>query len=132
MNEPVILEAVRTPYGKRKGGLRDFRSDSLLAFTVKGLLSRAGADPAKIEDVIAGCVSQAGEQAANLGRLASMLAGLPASVPGVALNRMCGSSQQAIHFASQAIAAGDMNYAVACGVENMTRVPMFLDVTLGK
>lgn len=132
MNEPVILDAVRTPFGKRKGGLREFRPDSLLAFTVKGLLSRAGADPARVEDVIAGCVSQAGEQAANLGRLASMLAGLPASVPGVALNRMCGSSQQAIHFASQAIAAGDMKYAVACGVENMTRVPMFLDVTLGK
>lgn len=130
--EPVIVDAVRTPYGKRKGMLREWRPDSLLAITIEALLQRTGVPAAKLEDVIAGCVSQAGEQAANVGRLAAMLAGLPASVPGVALNRMCGSSQQATHFAAQAVAAGDMRYVVAGGVESMTRVPMFLDVTLGR
>jgi acetyl-CoA acetyltransferase family protein len=99
---------------------------------VSGLLARAGLPGAQVEDLIAGCVSQAGEQGANIGRLAAMLAGLPESVPGVALNRMCGSSQQAVHFGAQAIAAGDMRYVVAGGVESMSRVPMFLDVTLGQ
>lgn len=132
MNEPVILEAVRTAYGKRKGGLREFRPDSLLATTISGLLERSGVPAECLEDVVAGCVSQAGEQAANVGRLAAMLAGLPAEVPGVSLNRMCGSSQQAVHFVAQGIAAGDLDYAIGCGVENMTRVPMFLDITLGR
>lgn len=132
MSEAVIIEAVRTPFGRRGGALRDQRPDALLAFAVSGLIERAGIDRAKVEDVIAGCVCQAGEQAANVGRLAVLLAGLPTDIPGVALNRMCGSSQQAVHFASQAVAAGDIRYAVACGVESMTRVPMFLDITLGQ
>lgn len=132
MREPVIVEAVRTPFGRRKGGLRESRPDSLLAFALGGMIERSGIDREKIEDVIAGCVSQAGEQAANVGRLAVMLAGIPHTVPGVTLNRMCGSSQQAVHFAAQAVAAGDARYAVGCGVENMSRVPMFLDVTLGR
>ena len=132
MNEAVIVEAVRTPFGRRGGWWADTRPDTLLAQTVAGLLARAGLPGAKVEDVIAGCVSQAGEQGANIGRLAAMLASLPESVPGVALNRMCGSSQQAVHFGAQAIAAGDMRYVVAGGVESMSRVPMFLDVTLGQ
>lgn len=132
MNEAVIVEAVRTPFGRRGGWWADTRPDALLARTVRGLLARAGLPDGKVEDLIAGCVSQAGEQGANLGRLAAMLAGLPESVPGVALNRMCGSSQQAVHFGAQAIAAGDMRYVVAGGVESMSRVPMFLDVTLGR
>lgn len=132
MNEAVIVEAVRTPFGRRGGRWADTRPDTLLAQTVQGLLARAGLPGAKVEDLIAGCVSQAGEQGANIGRLAAMLAGLPESVPGVALNRMCGSSQQAVHFGAQAIAAGDMRYVVAGGVESMSRVPMFLDVTLGQ
>ncbi len=132
MNEAVIVEAVRTPFGRRGGWWADMRPDTLLAHTVQGLLGRAGLPGAKVEDLIAGCVSQAGEQGANIGRLAAMLAGLPESVPGVALNRMCGSSQQAVHFGAQAIAAGDMRYVVAGGVESMSRVPMFLDVTLGQ
>jgi acetyl-CoA acyltransferase len=132
MLEPVILEAIRTPFGKRKGALRDTRPDSLLASTLQELVARSGVPVEKLDDVVAGCVSQAGEQAANVARLAALLAGLPAAVPGTTLNRMCGSSQQAVHFAAQAVAAGDMQYVIGCGVESMSRVPMFLDLTLGR
>lgn len=128
MAEPVILEAVRTPFGRRGGALREIRPDKLLAHTLRGLVDRADIDPDQIEDVICGAVTQAGEQGANVGRLAVMLAGFPVTVPAVSINRMCGSSQQAVHFASQAIAAGDMTYAIGCGVESMTRVPMFSDI----
>jgi len=127
MREPVILEAVRTPFAKAGGAFREVRPDALLAHTLDGLLERAGIDAEKIEDVINGTVTQAGEQGANVGRLAVMLAGFPATVPAVSLNRMCGSSQQAAHFASQAIAVGDISYAIASGVESMTRAPMFSD-----
>ena len=133
MNEAVIvLQAVRTPFGKRGGVWADTRPDDLLASAVTGLLRRAGLPGERVDDLIAGCVSQVGEQGANIGRLAAMLAGLPETVPGVSLNRMCGSSQQAVHFGAQAIAAGDMRYVIAGGVESMSRVPMFLDVTLGQ
>lgn len=132
MNNPVILEAVRTPYGKRKGALRDTRPDALLAATIDGLVARAGVAPGSINDVIAGCVTPVGEQAANVARLAVLLSGLPQHVPGVSLNRMCGSSQQAVHFAAQAVAAGDMDYVIGCGVESMTRVPMFSDITMNR
>jgi acetyl-CoA C-acetyltransferase/acetyl-CoA acyltransferase len=132
MNEPVIIDAVRTPFGRRKGYLRESRPDNLLAHAIDGLIQRTGLPPDKVGDVVAGCVSQAGEQGANVGRLAVLLSGLPQTVPAVTLNRMCGSSQQAIHFTAQAIAAGDLDYAIGCGVESMTRVPMFLDVTLGQ
>src|SRR5918911_2194445 len=128
MREPVILEAVRTPFAKAGGAFREVRPDSLLAHTLDGLLMRAGLDAEKVEDVVNGCVTQAGEQGANIGRLGVMLSGFPVTVPAVSINRMCGSSQQAVHFASQAIAAGDMKYAVGCGVESMTRVPMFSDL----
>jgi acetyl-CoA C-acetyltransferase/acetyl-CoA acyltransferase len=131
MAEAVILEAVRTPFGRRGGGLREARPDSLLAYALKSLVGRAGVAPERLQDVICGCVTQAGEQAANVGRLGVLLAGFPVRVPGVSLNRMCGSSQQAVHFAAQAVAAGDVDYAIGCGVENMSRVPMFLDITLG-
>lgn len=128
MKEAVILEAVRTPYGKRGGAYRDTRPDALLAHALRGLVDRAGLDAGKIEDVITGTVTQTGEQGANIGRLAVLLAGFPAEVPAVTLNRMCGSGQQAIHFAAQGIAAGDITYAVGCGVESMTRVQMFSDI----
>jgi acetyl-CoA acyltransferase len=128
MNEPVIIEAVRTPFARRGGAFREVRPDALLAHVLAGIVERTGIDLEQIEDVINGSVTQAGEQGANVGRLAVMLAGFPVSVPAVTLNRMCGSSQQAIHFASQAIAAGDMTYAVGSGVESMTRVPMFSDI----
>ena len=128
MPEAVILEAVRTPFGRRGGAFRDVRPDSLLAYTLNGLVERSGIDPEQVEDIVNGTVTQAGEQGANVGRLAVMLAGFPVTVPAVSINRMCGSSQQAVHFASQAIAAGDMTYAIGCGVESMTRAPMFSDL----
>ena len=125
MPEAVILDAVRTPFGRRGGALRETRPDRLLAGALDQLLQRAGIDQNKIEDIVTGTVTQASELGANVGRLAVLLSGLPIHVPAVTLNRMCGSSQQAVHFVAQAIAAGDMNYAIGCGVENMTRVPMF-------
>ena len=128
MPEPVILEAVRTPFARRDGAFREVRPDALLAHTFNGLVERTGMEVEKIEDVVNGTVTQAGEQGANVGRLAVMLAGFPVTVPAVTLNRMCGSSQQAVHFASQAIAAGDMGYAIGSGVESMTRAPMFSDI----
>ena len=128
MSEAIILEAVRTPFGRRGGAFREVRPDALLAHALNGLVERAGIEPDMIEDVVNGTVTQAGEQGANVGRLAVMLAGFPATVPAVSINRMCGSSQQAVHFASQAIAAGDISYAIGCGVESMTRVPMFSDL----
>lgn len=131
MNEAVIIEAVRTPFGRRGGALREQRPDALLAHVLDGLLARTGVDPNKIEDVIDGTVTLAGEQGANPARLAVLLSKLPVKVPGVSLNRMCGSSQQAVHFAAQAVAAGDMDYVIGCGVESMSRVPMFLDIGLG-
>jgi acetyl-CoA acyltransferase len=127
MREPVILEAVRTPFGKAGGAFREVRPDGLLARTLDGLLERSGLDAEKVEDVINGTVTQAGEQGANVGRLGVLLAGYPVTVPAVSLNRMCGSSQQAAHFASQAIAVGDIAYAIASGAESMTRAPMFSD-----
>lgn len=128
MAEAVILEALRTPFGKRGGAYRETRPDSLLAHALTGVVDRAGIDVHHIEDVVTGTVSQAGEQGANVGRLGVLLAGFPVTVPAVTLNRMCGSSQQAVHFAAQAIAAGDMTYAIGAGVESMTRVPMFSDI----
>jgi acetyl-CoA acyltransferase len=128
MPEPVILEAVRTPFARKDGAFREVRPDALLAHTLNGLVERTGIEVEKIEDVVNGTVTQAGEQGANVGRLAVMLAGFPVTVPAVTLNRMCGSSQQAVHFASQAIAAGDMGYAIGSGVESMTRAPMFSDI----
>jgi acetyl-CoA acetyltransferase family protein len=128
MREAVILEAVRVPFGKRGGAYRQTRPDSLLAHTLCGLTDRAGLDPARLDDVITGCVTQAGEQGANIGRLAVLLAGFPVAVPATTLDRMCGSGQQAVHFAAQAIAAGDMDYAIGGGVESMTRAPMFSNI----
>ncbi len=131
-NDPVILAAVRTPFGRRNGAFRQTRPDELLAGIVRSAISHSGVPVDGISDVIAGCGSQAGEQGANIARQAVLLAGLPAAIPEVSLNRMCGSSQYAVHAAAQSIAAGDADFAVGCGVESMSRVPMFLDLTLGK
>lgn len=131
-HQAVIVDALRTPFGRRNGALRETRPDSLLAHAVRGLVERSGVAPDAIDDLVAGCVSQAGEQGANVGRLAVLLSGLPVRVAGVTLNRMCGSSQQAVHFAAQAVAAGDARYVLAGGVESMSRVPMFTDVTFGQ
>ena len=120
MAVPVIVAAVRTPFAKRGGAFRETRPDALLAHALKGVVARAGIDAARVEDVVCGTVTQAGEQGANIGRLGVLLAGFPVTVPAVSLNRMCGSSQQAVHFAAQAIAAGDARYAIGCGVESMS------------
>ncbi|HVU86798.1 MAG TPA: thiolase family protein [Pirellulales bacterium] len=128
MPQPVIIDAVRTPFGRKGGAYREIRPDVLLAQALKGLTDRVGIPPAKIEDVVNGCVTQAGEQGANIGRLGVFLAGFPVEVPAVTLNRMCGSAQQAIHFAAQEVAAGDAAYAIGSGIEHMTRAPMFSDV----
>jgi acetyl-CoA acyltransferase len=128
MFEPVILEAIRTPFGRCGGAYRETRPESLLAHALQGLVDRVGIEPDQLGDVIVGCVTQAGEQGANVGRLAVLRAGFPVQVPAVTLNRLCGSSQQAVHFAAQAVAAGDIDYVIAAGIESMTRVPMFSDI----
>jgi acetyl-CoA acyltransferase len=124
MKEAVIIDAVRTPLGRRDGMLKNWHPVDLLGFTLKGLIARNKLDPAHIDDVIAGCVMQVGEQTANVGRNAVLAAGFPESVPGTTVDRQCGSSQQAIHFAAQGVMAGSYNIAIACGVESMSRVPM--------
>jgi acetyl-CoA acyltransferase len=129
--EAVIVDAVRTPMGKREGMLRNWHPVDLLAHTLTGLVQRNRLSPELIDDVIAGCVMQAGEQALNVGRNAVLAAGFPESVPGTTVDRQCGSSQQAIHFAAQGVLAGSYDVAIACGVESMTRVPMGASVKNG-
>jgi len=127
MAEPVIIDAVRTPIGRYKGAYRETRPDQLLAHALQNVINKTGVDTARIGDSITGCVSQIGEQGVNIARRTALLAGLPITVPGVALNRFCSSGQQAVHFAAQAIAAGDHDYVLASGVESMTRVQMGSD-----
>lgn len=128
MREVVIVEGCRTAVGRRKGALSEIRSDELLALVLDELTKRAGIDKTQVEDVIAGCVTQVNEQAMNVARTALLIAGYPEHVPGVTIDRQCGSSLQAVHFGAQAIAAGDMDVVVAGGVESMTRAPMFSSV----
>lgn len=126
MREVFICEAVRSPVGRgREGGaLHPVEPVDLLGAVLDAVVQRAGADKAQVEDIIAGCVSPTGPQGANIPRLALLKSGFPVHVPGVQIDRMCGSSQQAVHFASQAIAAGDIDLAIGAGVEMMSRVPM--------
>lgn len=124
MREAVIVEGIRTPVGRRNGYLKDIRADDLAGYCLKALVEKAGVDPAIIDDVILGCVSQIGEQSGDIARVASLIAGLPIEVPGTTIDRQCGSSQQAVHFAAQAILAGDMDVVIAGGVESMSRVPI--------
>ena len=124
IRQAVIVDAVRTPMGKRDGMLRNWHPVDLLAHTLSGLVQRNRLNPELIDDVITGCVMQAGEQAANIGRNAVLAAGFPESVPGTTVDRQCGSSQQAVHFAAQGVLAGSYDIVIACGVESMTRVPM--------
>jgi len=131
MPNAVIVDAVRTPTGKRNGNLQDWHSADLAAETLKALVERNDLDPELVDDVIMGCVSQVGEQTFNLGRNAVLAAGWPESVPGVTLDRQCGSSQQAAHFAAQGVMAGAYDVAVAAGVESMTRVPMGISFSQG-
>ncbi len=133
MRDAVIVDAVRTPIGKgrSKGALHDVHPVDLLARSIAALVERTGINPAIVDDVIAGCVTQLGEQALNVGRSALLAAGFPESVPGTTVDRQCGSSQQAVHFAAHTIIAGGYDIAVACGVESMSRVPMGSDTPDG-
>ncbi|HEX2354980.1 MAG TPA: acetyl-CoA C-acyltransferase [Micromonosporaceae bacterium] len=124
MRDAVIVGAVRTPVGRRKGGLADVHPVDLSGHVLRALAERAGLDPTLVEDVIWGCVSQVGDQSWNVGRNAVLAAGWPESVPGTTLDRQCGSSQQALHFAAAAVISGQADLVVAGGVESMTRVPM--------
>jgi len=127
MYDAVIVDAVRTPIGRGRpdGMLSGWHPVDLLAFTLSALVERVGIEPAAIDDVIVGCVSQVGQQAFNVGRNAVLAAGFPESIPATTIDRQCGSSQQAIHFAAQGITAGAYKAVIAAGVESMSRVPMF-------
>ncbi|MEU1984495.1 acetyl-CoA C-acyltransferase [Nocardia sp. NPDC019395] len=124
MRDAVIVDAVRTPIGKRKGALAEIHPGDLSAAVLRALAERNGFDPAVIDDVIWGCVSQVSEQASNIGRNAVLAAGWPESVPATTVTRACGSSQQTVSFAAAGVIAGHYDFAVAGGVESMTRVPM--------
>jgi acetyl-CoA acyltransferase len=133
MRDAVIVEAVRTPIGKGRptGALAGVHPVELLAHTLRALVGRSGIDPALVDDVIGGCVDQVGEQAMNTTRYAWLSAGFPDSVPATTVDRQCGSSQQAVHFAAQGVLSGAYDLVVACGVESMSRVPMWSNVPPG-
>jgi acetyl-CoA acyltransferase len=131
MREAVVVEAVRSAVGRRGGKLAGVHPADLLGTVLSGLVERTGIDPERVDDVITGCVDQVGEQSLNIGRNAWLGAGLPESVPATTVDRQCGSSQQAAHFAAQGVIAGAYDIAIACGVESMTRVPM-LSNTIGQ
>ncbi|WP_371655487.1 MULTISPECIES: acetyl-CoA C-acyltransferase [unclassified Streptomyces] len=134
MRDAVIVEAVRTPIGKGKpgGALSQTHPVELLAHTLRALVERSGVDPALVDDVIGGTVDQVGEQAMNTTRYAWLSAGFPDTVPATTVDRQCGSSQQAVHFAAQGVLSGAYDLVVACGVESMSRVPMWSNVPPGK
>jgi acetyl-CoA acyltransferase len=134
MPDAVIVEAVRTPVGigkPGKGSLSGIHPVDLSAIVIDAIVQRSGVDPDAIDDVIWGCVSQVGEQSANVARNAALAAGLPESVTGVSIDRQCGSSQQAVHFAAAAVMSGQMDVVIAGGVESMSRVPMFSNMAGG-
>jgi acetyl-CoA acyltransferase len=133
MRDAVIVEAVRTPIGKGRpsGTLASVHPVELLAHTLRSLVGRSGIDPELVDDVIGGCVDQVGEQAMNTTRNAWLSAGLPDSVPATTIDRQCGSSQQAVHFAAQGVISGAYDLVIACGVESMSRVPMWSNVPAG-
>lgn len=124
MGEAYIVAASRTAGGRRNGRLKDWHAADLAGKVLDDVVARAKADPALVDDVIMGCVSQAGEQSTNIARNAILCSSLPESVPGTSVDRQCGSSQQALHFAAQAVMSGAMDCVIAAGVEMMTRVPM--------
>ncbi len=122
--EAVIVDTCRTAFGKRGGALATWHPVDLLAFALTHLVHHSGVDPERVDDVIGGCVSQVGEQSTNVARNAWVAAGLPQSVPATTVDRQCGSSQQAVHFAAAGVVAGHYDLAIACGVESMSRVPL--------
>jgi len=124
MSEAFIVEAVRTPVGRRGGGLSGVHSADLGAAALTALMERSGIDPSAVDDVVMGVVDQLGPQSGDLARTAWLAAGLPEEVPGVTVDRQCGSSQQAVHFAAQAVMSGTADLVVACGVQNMSQIPI--------
>ncbi|HYA69109.1 MAG TPA: thiolase family protein, partial [Acidimicrobiales bacterium] len=122
--EAVIVDTLRTAFGKRGGALAGWHPVELLALALGSLVERTGIDPGRVDDVIGGCVTQVGEQSTNVARNAWVAAGLPQSVPATTVDRQCGSSQQAVHFAAAGVVAGHYDIAVACGVESMSHVPL--------
>ncbi|MGH9304707.1 MAG: beta-ketoacyl synthase N-terminal-like domain-containing protein, partial [Acidimicrobiales bacterium] len=131
MATAVIVDAVRTPGGKRNGKLSGWHAADLAAQTLTALAERSDLDPSSVDDVVMGCVMQVGEQALNVGRNAVLAARWPESVPATTVDRQCGSSQQALHFAAQGVMAGAYDIAIAAGVETMTRVPMGASIGSG-
>ncbi|MGG2095036.1 thiolase family protein [Bacillus sp. S13(2024)] len=125
--EVVIVEAVRTPVGKRNGAFRELHPVQLAAVALNEVTKRANIEKGIVEDIVMGCVTPIAEQAFNIGRLAALEANFPITVPAVTINRLCGSGQQAIHFAAQEIKSGDMDITIAAGVEHMTKVPILSD-----
>src|SRR5215471_14310459 len=132
MPTAVIVDAVRTPLGRRNGALKDVHPVDLAALTLDSIVQRNDLDPDVVEDVIMGCVMQVGEQAVNVGRNAALAAGFPESVVGTTVDRQCGSSQQAAHFAAQGVIAGAYDVVIAAGVESMSRVPMGASLAKGE
>src|SRR5206468_9544880 len=122
--DPVIVDVVRTAFGKRKGALANWHPTDLLGFALTSLLNRTGVDAERVDDVVGGCITQAGEQGCNVTRNAWVAAGLPWQGPATTVDRQCGSSQQAMHFVAAGVQAGHYDLAIACGVESMTRAPM--------
>jgi acetyl-CoA acetyltransferase family protein len=124
IREAVIVDVVRTAFGKRKGALAGWHPTDLLGFTLKELVGRTGIDPERIDDVVTGCVTQSGEQGCNVGRNAVVAGGLPWTTPATSVDRLCGSSQQALHFVAASVMSGMYDVAIACGVESMSRAGM--------
>jgi acetyl-CoA C-acetyltransferase len=131
MAEAYLVDGVRTPVGKRNGALSAVHPADLGAVVIEALLERTGADPDAVDDVVWGCVGQMGPQASNIGRITALSAGLPEHVPGTTIDRQCGSSQQAVHFAAQAVMSGVQDLVVAGGVEVMSQVPIASPTTVG-
>ena len=131
MAQPVIIEAVRTPIGKRNGWLSGLRAPDLLGAVQVEVVKRSGIDPASVEQLVGGCVTQAGEQGFNVTRTAWLLSGMPYEVAGTTVDCQCGSSQQANHFVNNLIAAGAVDTGIGCGVEAMSRVPLGANTSKG-
>ncbi len=132
MTEAYIVDSLRTPVGRRGGGLAEVHPADLGAHALKALVDRTGVDPAAVEDVVFGCVDTIGPQAGDVARTAWLAAGLPEGVPGTTVDRQCGSSQQAIHFAAQGVMSGTQDLVVAGGVQNMSAIPISAAMTAGE
>jgi len=132
MAEAYIVDAVRTPVGRRGGGLSQIHPADLGAASISALVERTGVDPAAVDDVVFGCVDTVGPQAGDIARTCWLVAGLPQHVPGTTIDRQCGSSQQAVHFAAQGVMSGTQDLVVAGGVQNMSMIPISAAMTAGQ